>query len=119
MSTSAFPRGWAFSVRTAGVLASITVAATAGVVHVLDSVDAKMFNGSGAQVGLLVQLNSSDGVFAGFQLAELEAVTPNGTDEISLSNLDLAAGPGASLTVTYNGGIALVNENLLIQGHDI
>jgi hypothetical protein len=119
MSTSDFPRGWTFSARTAGTAASITVPAIPGVIHVLDSVNAKIFNGSGGQAGLLVTLTSSDGIFAAFLLGELEAVTPNGTDEISLSTLDLAAGAGASLTVAYNGGIALVNENLLIQGHDI
>jgi hypothetical protein len=118
MSTSDFPRGWTFSNVTINPnTTSITVPAIPGVVHVLDSFTATTV-GSVA-VGQTITLASSDGVFAGFILALLSQVA-GGTADASVSGLDLAAGPGASLTIAYGAVTNAGNENLLIvQGHDI
>jgi hypothetical protein len=121
-----FPRGWtlqAYAVN--GASPSITVPATPGVVHVLDSYSAKLMNASTAAGTLsTLLLNSSDGAFSGYVLGIIGAsqVTSGSVDVDTAggSSLDLAAGAGASLTIAF-GAISLTNSSewLLIQGHDI
>ena len=67
----------------------------------------------------LVQLTSSDGTFAAFDLALLNAPATDGEDEESPSGLNLAAGPGASVTIAFSASAAGVVEFLVVQGHDI
>lgn len=119
-AASEFPRGWTISSDNGGAVGatSITVPAVPGIVHVLDSFDAKMFNATAAVVGALITLTSSDGIFAAFPLGRLDAAA-GGTDSASGSGLGLAAGPGASLTIAYSNGVSGVAEFLVIQGHDI
>ena len=120
---SDFPRGWTLSVDNAAAAASIVVPAIAGVAHVLDAFDAKLQNTSAALQGSIITLSSSDGVFSGFVLGRLSTSTPAAssltTDEVSGSGLDLAAGPGASLTIAFASWTAGMTETLRIQGHDI
>ena len=116
---SDFPRGWTLSSYVAGGLASITVPAIAGVVHVLDSFTGTIYNTAASTAELRVVVSSSDGVFASLPLAELVAAATNGSDSGGGSGLDLAAGPGASLTIAFNGSATGINEFLLVQGHDI
>lgn len=117
-----FPRGWTLSTgQSIGANAVLTIPAVAGVVHVLDSVTAIMqctaaFTGGAS----LLTLTSSDGVYTGLLLADLAlAGGSTASDSASLSGLDLAAGPGASLTLTLNGGAANLALVIIAQGHDI
>ena len=117
---SDFPRGWTLTAFGVGAAATITVPAIPGVVHVLDSFSAKLTNNGGAAVGDPVQLSSSDGVYSSFQIGQLLiSATAESVDTDSASDLDLPAGPGASLTITIpNPGVS--NQVFLrVQGHDI
>lgn len=119
---SEFPRGWTVPAQaSAGSEAVATVPGIAGVVHVLDSFTAKaQAGGAGSGFGCSVVLSSSDGVFNNFVLGVIEVSGPSSSDECSASGLDLAAGPGASLSVGFNvNAPAGDNETVLIQGHDI
>lgn len=115
---SDFPRGWTLTVDSAAGAATITVPAVAGVVHVLDSFTAKITTGAAAG-GALVTLSSSDGVFTSVPLGAINSPASS-SDMASASGLDLAAGPGASLTIACNAGPPAGGaEFLMIQGHDI
>jgi hypothetical protein len=119
---SDFPRGWFLSndQNASGAAASVVVPATAGVVHVLDSFVLKLWNGSAAAVTVQVQLSSSDGAFSALGLGRASAGPSNAGDSTAGSGLDLAAGPGASLTVAVNNPAGTgVIQNLVVQGHDI
>lgn len=118
---SDFPRGWTLTNQSTGT-ASITVAGIAGIIHVLDQFFAGAMIAAGATAfAQTVTLTSSDGVFAAFPLGQvaMEGVLgASGSD--SASGLDLAAGPGASLTIAFGGaGAATTFQLLRIQGHDI
>jgi hypothetical protein len=114
---SDFPRGWIQSNAAVGSTVTVTAPALPGVVHVLDSVWAKI-DASGTAGPLNVNASSSGGSVSQF-LGRVFIGTAGGTDEFSLSGLDLAAGPGESLTVAFNGSGAGVGEALVAQGHDI
>ena len=119
---SDFPRGWTLISQTGGGgTASVTVPAVAGVVHVLDRFTAKLVAlAGGAVMAANVQLSSSDGAFTSLNLGLLQTVGALTADEVSQSALDLAAGPGASLTVAYSLVTSTNNiEYLSIEGHDI
>lgn len=109
---SEFPRGWTLTV----VGTTLTVAAVTGVIHVLDSFEVDVYNSTAAAVLQNLTLTSSDGVFASFPLAFVAADATAGTSD-SGSGLDLAAGPGASMTVALSG--AFSNNFIRIQGHDV
>lgn len=115
---SDFPRGWTLSNFSNGGVATITVAAIAGVTHVLDVFSAVLANYTAAQTGATVTLTSSDGVFTGFVIGRVDAPA-NSVGSDGASSLGLAAGPGASMTIAFGGGAANVLETLRIQGHDI
>lgn len=107
-----FPRGWTIS----GVGTSFAVPATTGVVHVLDSFEVLVYwNGAAAAVAN-VQLTSSDGVFNADVIGFIAAAA-NSPASDSGSGLDLAAGPGASLTVSLSA--VFTNNFMRLQGHDI
>jgi hypothetical protein len=116
-----FPRGWIFSnVQSVGATASVTVPATAGVVHVLDSIDAVVVSAAAAAVGVVLQVF----VTSPAPTLLLGVLALNGgqvqRDEISLSSLDIATAAGGALTVTFNAASpANYNEFVLIQGHDV
>jgi hypothetical protein len=116
---SGFPRGWTRSVDVAGGPVSITIAAVAGVAHVLDAISAKIQNQTAGPVGLLVQVTSSGGTLNQV-LARMVTGTPAAgsleSDSVAASELSLATGPGESLTVSFSTN---ANGFLLIQGHDI
>jgi hypothetical protein len=118
-----FPRGWTLSVDGVGAAQQIVVPAIAGVAHVLDAFVAVFTNFSAAASGGLIQVSSSDGTFNNFVIGRLNTPTPAaGSQEMasaSGSDLGLAAGPGASLTVKFSLGGANLAETLVIQGHDI
>ena len=119
---SDFPRGWTLSNRAGvGNTPSITVPAIVGVVHVLDAFTfSAIANGSAAPLDELLTLSSSDGVFASFPLAEFLLQSGQTSTGSSGSGLDLAAGPGSSLTIAGNAAaIAGTVCLLVIQGHDI
>jgi hypothetical protein len=117
---SDFPRGWTLTVDLVGA-ASITVPAIPGVSHVLDAFFAQLGTNAGGGA-LQVQLSSSDGTFNNMVIGHpiLPAAAAGSFESASASGSDLglAAGPGASLTV-FMGAIAGVTETLVIQGHDI
>jgi len=113
-----FPRGWTLSAQVNGGVAGITVPAISGVGHVLDSFDAVLADAGGGAGPYTINLISSDGVFANIPIGYL-FLAAAGKDEASGSGLDLATGPGASLTVSFSGSGAATAEFLLIQGHDI
>ena len=117
---SDFPRGWTLSngLGVAGGTASVTAPAIAGIVHVLDSFTAYLLNPTAAGAATII-LNSSDGVFTNFTLAIIEAGAAPSLGTASGSGLDLAAGPGASLTIAFNAGLAGANQTIVAQGHDI
>jgi hypothetical protein len=123
---SEFPRGWTISNYNSGTasVATITVPASPGVVHVLDSFNAKLVNSDTAAAHqTTVFVSSSDGVLAAFLLALLSTGTAVGgapvSDESSASGLDLATGPGASMTIAFQSSAASLFQYLLVQGHDI
>ena len=121
---SDFPRGWTLTnFANPGTAASITLSAlSAGVVHVLDSVTATLAANAAAAVGVVqnVVITSSDGVLSNNALILAYAGGAIGCNVGSLSGLDLAAGPGASLTVSFqNTTPANYYQLLVIQGHDI
>lgn len=115
---SDFPRGWTQSSFSGAGLVSITIPALAGVVHVLDSFQATIASPTAA-AGVLVQLSSSDGTFTAFDLGFIQADAGPSNGTASGSGLDLAAGPGASLTIAFGSFPAGCDEFLLVQGHDI
>lgn len=118
---SDFPRGWSTSTQASGGgIASITIAAVPGVVHVLDAFTAKaVATAGGTTFTQDVLLTSSDGVF-NINLALLQVPAASTADEASGSGLDLAAGPGASLTIAYSGAAPAGDfQFLVVQGHDI
>lgn len=111
---SDFPRGWTLSSQS-GAAITLTAPAIPGVAHVLDAFECVVFNSTAAAVASNITLSSSDGVFANFPIGLVIALaTSIGSD--SASDLDLSAGPGASLSVTMAAGFA--NQLLRIQGHD-
>lgn len=114
-----FPRGWTYSNRTAaGSSPSLSAPAIAGVVHVLDAISA-MVGAGAAAFNADVLLSSSDGTFTNMNLG-VAAADASSTGSTSASGLDLAAGPGASLTITFDAVAPAAGfEWLMIQGHDI
>jgi hypothetical protein len=121
---SDFPRGWTLSAEApSGQVTTIVVPAVAGVAHVLDAVIAKGVAFAGAAAAVTrVRVSTSDGVFTNFILMRL--VTPAvsaGADSAgdSVSELNMAGGQGASMTVAFDVAVANVIELLVIQGHDI
>jgi hypothetical protein len=118
---SDFPRGWTLTDDNGGsgaTAAQVTVPAIAGVVHVLDGFTGIIANNSAAATAPEIILNSSDGTFSGFVLSRLSAQA-NSENSDSDSGLDLAAGPGASLTISFSTPVANVIEYLRLKGHDI
>jgi hypothetical protein len=118
---SDFPRAWIFTQWTAGasVTPSITVPAVAGVAHVLDSLDATLI-ATTVTGSYTVAVSSSDGALASIAVGAMAALVANTTAEVSRSGLDMAGGPGASLTVFLSAGVGGGNSAMLvIQGHDI
>jgi hypothetical protein len=117
-----FPRGWTRSVDVAGAPGpTITVAAIAGVAHVLDSFTAKLMDQGAGAATMILQATSSDGSInqvLGRLATPVPAAGSLETDSISGSELGLATGPGASLTVSFAGASNLTGT-LVIQGHDI
>jgi hypothetical protein len=121
---SDLPRGWTLSNRVVNSgTAAVTVPGINGVLHVLDSVSAKIATSGAASLYTTVLLNSSDTVYTAFVLGELIAQSAAGassSDSFSLSGLDLAATAGAALTITfYSAAIANTDEFLIVQGHDV
>ena len=116
-----FPRGWTLTnFAAAGVAATITAPAIGGVVHVLDSFYFRIVQSTGAAASVELDLTSSDGTFAAYVLTILQlSAVADDIDSDSASGLDLAAGPGASLTVFGSAAVAGVYQFLRIQGHDI
>lgn len=118
---SDFPRGWTLNNFHAGdgVAASITVAATPGVVHVLDSFVAKMTNNStaGATASNITVVTAAGTVLTTSVIVAGAAV---GTDESSFSGLDIASSVGGTIVVSFSAVAAAgITEILTIQGHDI
>lgn len=114
---SDFPRGWTLVQETAGGALNLVVPAVAGVVHVLDAFVVILNNTAAGFVALNLTLNSSDGIFTNFVLGlPIAQGASSGID--SDSGLDLAAGPGASLTIA-TGAAVTGNQYLRIKGHDI
>lgn len=116
-----FPRGWTLSnVANAGSAATITVPATAGVVHVLDSLTATLvaFAAAAGATAPQIAINTGGGNVIFGAVAFNGGAT--GRDEESLSGLDLATAPGGALTVAFSA-VAPANyfQVLVIQGHDI
>jgi hypothetical protein len=121
---SDFPRGWTLTAEAAlGSITSIVVPAVAGVARVLDAVFAKQVAFVGApSLATRVRVSTSDGAFTNFTLLRLDTLAPSaGTNDAegSISELNMAGGQGASLTVAFDGSAASIVELLVIQGHDI
>jgi hypothetical protein len=116
-----FPRGWMFHTMQngSGVAASITAPAITGVVRILDSMLVKLANNGSAAVNAFVLTVTISGT--GVLTALLITQAFNGsTDELSLSNLDLASTPGGTIVVAFgNVAGAGIWEQITIQGHDI
>lgn len=116
-----FPRGWTLqSIVGPAATASIIVPATAGVVHVLDSLAASFIASAAAAVAAVafVQINTGAGLLTYMELVSNGGVVSRDSD--SLSGLDLATAPGAALTVTFSGAApANYAQLIVIQGHDI
>ena len=107
-----FPRGWAqVSNAPAFALASITIPAVPGVVHVLDQLTLRATNTTATLYGPTVTVGAIT-----FQLFAF----PNSTDELAMSGLDLASPPGAALVIAFaavaSSGTA---HTIQAQGHDI
>jgi|SRR5581483_5307011 len=114
---SDFPRGWTLTAFGGnGAACVITAPAITGVVHVLDGFSAK--SGGSAAQSPTITLSSSDGVFSSLILAVVD-VLAGSFDTASESGLDLAAGPGAALTIEFSSNTAGDFEMLVAQGHDI
>lgn len=116
-----FPRGWTLNTvqKGTGVAPTITVPATAGVVHVLDSLAARIINNS---AGALYVPTVSVVIAAVNVLQDIMvlAATQAGADTTSFSGLELATAPGGSLIVSFDTGPgAGLSATLTIQGHDI
>lgn len=115
-----FPRGWTLNnFAAAGTAASITIAATAGVVHVLDSIDAKLVGVAPAAIfGPFVKI-----IVAAVTIVQWQLLIPSGTpgtDALSFSGLDIASAPGGTIQVTFDTvAAASTNEMIVAQGHDI
>lgn len=117
-----FPRGWTLVAAPAGgVLGTVTAPAITGVTHVLDGFYARVVQeAAGALAGAFLQLTTSDGAFTNFDLAFLvQTGTVGGIDSDSDSGLNLAGGPGASMTVAFSAALADSQEFARILGHDI
>lgn len=121
-----FPRGWTkTSSPGAGNVASIVVPGITGVSHVLDSFEARVSSSlTTGPVQWEILLTSSDLVFnalvIGWLFANAAASATNVVvDTESATGLDMAAGPGASMTVAFQFASAAVIPFLRIQGHDI
>lgn len=116
-----FARGWTLSsIAGAGAAASITVPATPGVVHILDSLLARLISAAAGAGGGATQLQvvTDPGVVLATDLGPL--VAGAGNDSISLSGLDIAASAGSSLIVRFTVVVpAAFEQDLVIQGHDI
>lgn len=115
-----FPRGWTLNnVQLAtGSAAQVTVAATPGVVHVLDSVRAKLadINAGPGLLTFLIQVLTAAGTV---EQAIIAAQIP-GADEVDLTSLEIASAPGGSIVVAFNGATSAgVFQEITIQGHDI
>lgn len=119
-----FPRGWSFTAQATAAPVGIVVPAQAGVAHVLDSFSAKVSNfNTATSLSTNISLSSSGGTYGSVLLAllgaTLAAANTVNNDSAAESGLDLAAGPGESITVTFTSSQAGAIEFLLIQGHDI
>jgi hypothetical protein len=119
---SGFPGGWQFSDTASGGAASIIVPAVAGVVNVLDVVQADLVAfGATAAFGPALQIIIGGIVVLSWQLIVqgVAGSTPD-RDSFSASGLDIAAPVGVAITVQFSLAIiATTAQNLLIQGHCI
>lgn len=116
------PAGWTYSAAVGAVQNTLTVPATPGVTHVLDSFTAKAFS-SGAALTYqeAVQL-VSPGIYAtAFILGYLFFVATaaaGGIDETNQTLINQMGAAGEQIQV-FIPGAANVITFLLIQGHDI
>jgi hypothetical protein len=122
---SEFPRAWLFTNAPGGGNApSITVPAANGIVHVLTDFYAKVYsNNTTTPLAFSILLSSSDGVFNNFVLGLLAVADVQNSSQYSIdtdsASFDIAAGPGASLTISSNGSLASAAQFLRVQGYDI
>lgn len=117
---SGFPRGWTLSTQAGGGFgATITVPAAPGIVHVLDSLFARIINtGTGASFIPAVRVTTSLGVVLSQLL--VCAATIVTSDEVSFSGLDIPSSAGGTIVIDFNAvGLAGYFETLVVQGHDI
>ena len=115
---SEFPRGWLLTMQAGGgALASITVPAVPGVVHVLDSFSAVYTCSAATGTASANNVQITGGPLLALLALPGGAV---GSDSGGGSGLDYATAPGAALTVAFAGASpGSFFEFLTIQGHDI
>lgn len=120
---TSFPSGWTLYTRQnqTGVAASINVPGILGVVHVLDSVYAKIVSLSaagGLETTELVVVNDIPVTFLDTML--VLPASQAGSDEASFDGLNISSIPGGGLTVKFltPGGTGFWQE-IVIQGHDV
>lgn len=118
---SDFPRGWFLTTGSvaAGLTPSITVPATAGVVHVLDAYYATLVSFAAAAAATAPQIQiTAPAIGAVDSLAFNGGAV--GRDSVSGSNVDIATAPGAALTISLTAAVPANYLALItIQGHDI
>lgn len=116
-----FPTGWV-AVNAVGptLTPTVLIPAITNVTHVLDSFDSIFIATALAAVfDCSIFLSSSDGVFTNFQLGFHLAPTGPAKDTVS-DSFRLAAGPSASLTITWNVAVPATGFGMLsIKGHDL
>lgn len=120
-NNNGFPDGWMLT-KDGGSAVAVTLVAAGepNVVRVLDSFSVKVENLSGASADFVLVLFSSDNVYNNYVLSRLAVAAPaESTDSDSASGLGLSAGPGASLTIKMNAGVANIYQFLRVQGHDV
>lgn len=112
---SEFPRGWVATNEGNGVIATVTIPASPGVQHVLDSFYARLETGG---VTFSPNVLLASGAFV-VQLATL--IVPPAADAVDTDSdlVSMAVPPGAVLSVTFSSGGAGIVEFLRITGHDI
>lgn len=115
-----FPRGWTLNGFGSGAgLVSVVAPATPGIIHVLDSIYARITNnGAGGAFGPVLQVVTSTILVFRNQLLTANAVVT--IDETSFSNLNIASAPGGDMTVQFSGNLGVGLTGIIVaQGHDI
>lgn len=110
-----FPRGFTLSKLVGGgaPAASITVPATPGISHILDTFTARLISTLPGGAGPV------DVTASGLVLTELYLAAA-GVDQDGGTGLGIPSGVGLALTVTFSAvTIAGVDQFLLIQGYEI